>query len=112
MIHASTRGARHGWLRHALANQLPFRTSGALKGDAGQPATWGQLYGDDLERIKADRGRIRYHVMSYATPIAWVTDDGTVYRVKGKFSMTTSHHMGHLYALEMGTTGPRTYDHA
>lgn len=55
---------------------------------------WGhRLFGDDKDAWDRDantRGRMTYVVKSYATPIAWVLNDGTVYVTSGSFSTTTS----------------------
>ena len=42
---------------------------------------------------------IAYIVVSYTTPIAWVTASGRVHIVAQKFSVTTSRHQGGLYLL-------------
>lgn len=104
MIRAAIRGAGYANLQHALANRLPFRTSGSLSGDTREVGQYGffesgYLRGADLDRFKADRDRITYIVRSYATPIAWVTADGDAYKVAQKFSVTTSRHQGTLYNL-------------
>ena len=98
-IKASTYGANRKHLSHALRNLIPFKTSGALSGHASWHNS-GQLTGDELERYFAavDTG-FRYVVTSYETPIAWVTNDGEVYRVARKFSATTSRHQGTLWEL-------------
>lgn len=83
-----------------------FRTSGALYGESCSLGSFdrGRLYGEDLERFYADCGNIRYVVMSYATPIAWwvpptATEVGGWYKVKGKFSVTTTKHQSNLYKI-------------
>lgn len=103
MIRAAIRGAGYENLRHALANRLPFRTSGALSGDTREVGQYGffesgYLRGADLDRFREDRDSIVYIVRSYATPIAWVTADGTVYKVAQKFSVTTGRHQSAVRA--------------
>ena len=83
----------------AIGQHKAFTTSGALM---ATHETWrgtGRLHGEDQAQWWADVNRITYVVYSYATPIAWVTSDGTVYKVKAKFSVTTSKHQGQLYWL-------------
>ena len=99
MIHAGTRGAGRERLNHALENELPFKTSGSLSGDT-YIVTYGQLNHEEIAQLEADREiGIRYFVISYKTPIAWVRNDGKIYCVKQHFSVTTSKHQGHLYKL-------------
>ena len=98
-IEAGIHGAGRKNLSHALRNLIPFKTSGALNGHEN----WfdsGRLTGDELERYfdAVDAG-FRYVVTSYDTPIAWVTNDGEVYTVARKFSVTTSKHQGTLWEL-------------
>lgn len=64
------------------------------------PVLAGRLQGADLEAFNRDNGSITYVVWSYATPIAWVTDDSRVHKVAQRFSVTTSKHQGKLYLLE------------
>lgn len=49
----------------------------------------GQLSGDDLKAFRAIQGEA-YVVKSYNTPIAWITEDGTVTIPDTKYSATTS----------------------
>lgn len=49
----------------------------------------GQLSGDDLSAFRAVQGSV-YVVKSYNTPIAWVTEDGTVTIPDTRYSATTS----------------------
>jgi hypothetical protein len=90
----------------AIGRHETFETYGALRGERRDPSVnrfsvWdsGRLSGNDLDRFREDLPGIVYIVFSYATPIAWVNEDGTVHRVGQKFSMTTSHHQGRLYLL-------------
>ncbi len=104
MIRAAIRGAGYDNLKRALRERLPFRTSGSLSGETrevvGQYGFFeaGYLRGADLDRFEADRDRITYIVRSYLTPIAWVTEDGTVHNVAQKFSVTTSRHQSEVRA--------------
>lgn len=92
----------------AIARHETFKTYGALSAcrveDANAQAIAfdysGRLTGEDLKRFMQDRPNLAYVVRSYATPIAWVTKRGEVYRVKQKFSVTTSQHQGRCYMLE------------
>lgn len=80
----------------------PFETAGALRGypaDEGieEPLPCGhRLSGEDLARWHADAWKIVYVVVSYSTPIAWMTCEPFQkeewYLVKEKFSPTTSKH--------------------
>jgi hypothetical protein len=103
IVRASTRGAGYGKLMLALNHRRTFRTSGALSGqayvpDAARYASVGQLRGDELAKFRAERAGATFIVFSYSTPIAWEVD-GKVYVVSQRFSMTTSHHQGKLWAL-------------
>lgn len=84
----------------AIRDREPFKTYGALKATSQSVGRWdsGRLTGDDHDRFRADMATITYVVWSYNTPIAWVAN-GVPYRVRQKFSMTTSHHQGKLYLL-------------
>jgi hypothetical protein len=75
----------------AIAYREPFQAS-ALSGENGPTYHAGRLYGEDLEQFRADRDSIVYTVMSYATPIAWVRQDGSAHIVAQRFSVTTSKH--------------------
>ena len=98
-ITAGIRGAGRKNLSHALRSLIPFKTSGALSGRENCYNS-GRLTGEDLERFNQDsRAGFRYVVTSYDTPIAWVTNDGEVYRVARKFSTTTSKHQCTLWEL-------------
>lgn len=92
----TTRGPR---VAQAIANREPFTTSGALRGTTYNHEGSGRLQGPDLEAWYADVNGIVYVVYSYATPIAWVTEDGRVHKVAQRFSVTTSKHQGTLYML-------------
>lgn len=84
----------------AIGNREEFITHGALKATRHMGyADSGRLTGSDLDAFKRDQGSLSYVVWSYATPIAWVTDDSRVHIVGQKFSRTTSQHQGKLYLL-------------
>lgn len=107
IIRAGIRGDGYARLQYALSNRLPFTTSGAFTGATRDVRRHvlcgffepGYLADEDLARFRADKDRIVYVVRSYDTPIAWVLDDGTVYRVGQRFSVTTSRHQSTLYLL-------------
>jgi hypothetical protein len=83
-----------------IRDREPFETYGALSGTRCHGYTSsGRLAGDDLEAFNRDNGSITYVVWSYATPIAWVTDDSRIHKVAQRFSRTTSVHQGKLYLL-------------
>lgn len=99
MIRAATRGRGRAFLSTAIETRQPFRTSGALRGDdhaTADPPQSGWLGEEDYIRFVKDSPKITYWVTSYNTPIYWVTYDGVAYRVKQKFSATTSKHQGML----------------
>ena len=105
-IEAGIHGAGRKNLSHALRNLIPFKTSGSLSGRETCYNS-GRLTGEDLERFNRDsRVGFRYVVTSYATPIAWVTTDGEIYRVAQKFSVTTSKHQSKLWELGLVALPP------
>jgi hypothetical protein len=96
----------------AIGNRQPFTTSGSLCAktygqvnpvtsirEGAGPWDCGRLSESERDAWNADMSQIVYVVYSYATPIAWVTADGSVHRVAQKFSVTTSKHQGNLYLL-------------
>jgi hypothetical protein len=88
----------------AIGRHEAFQTHGALRAERRDGygfSSWdsGLLQGEDLEKFREEVHDIVYVVFSYATPIAWVKADGETYKVKQKFSMTTSQHQGKLYLL-------------
>lgn len=90
--------ARKPFKGNSMTGEVIDRTDfansvGVLFSDAGR------LNFDEGNRFRADFAHIVYVVRSYATPIAWVLDDGTTYKVGQKFSVTTSKHQGKLYSL-------------
>lgn len=85
----------------AIRDREEFDTYGALRARKVASGSYGQLSGADLERFLSDflsDAGIEYIVYSYSTPIAWVSN-GTPYRVKARFSVTTSKHQSKLYLL-------------
>lgn len=56
------------------------------------PFQVGKLNQDMVEKFRADEAEpgIRFVVLSYATPIGWVTEDGVKFVVPQHFSQTTS----------------------
>lgn len=104
MIQAATHGKGRDNLRKALSEHLPFKTSGALRGEQVNGIVYaasvkGQLNDAEDRQFFIDAHDIVYVVYSYDTPIAWVKRDGTVHIVDQKFSVTTSKHQGNLYLL-------------
>ena len=80
-------------------------SSGTLRGIKNpQAIPVGKL--DETERNKlrvdSDVAGIHYVIVSYHTPILWVTKTGWVHRVRQSFSQTTSKHMGLLYKVPEG----------
>jgi hypothetical protein len=73
----------------AISRCETFRAS-ALSATLEVPGA-GRLDGADRERFDADRDVIVYAVMSYGTPIAWLTPRGW-HVVTQRFSVTTSRH--------------------
>lgn len=85
----------------ALALRMPYKTHGAMQAVDGYflpfghrlPEQWAEQYRRDGAH------RIIYTVLSYATPIAWVLESGEIRIPDEKYSVTTTAHQGHLYAL-------------
>jgi hypothetical protein len=75
-----------------LAQRVPFTTRGGLSALCSPPAETGRLPTEWVERYRADEPRIVYVVLSYATPIAWIRDDGEVIIPDCRFTLTTSRH--------------------
>lgn len=87
--------------REALVNRTPFTTYGGLSATYRSRLPFGhRLPAEWVQRYKERYDHIAYVVWSYATPIAWVYDDGRVVKVDHKWSMTTTKHQGMLYALD------------
>lgn len=75
-----------------LANRIPFRTNGSLRAVAGAVGETGRLPLEWQDRYRADRDVIVYTVVSYETPIAWVTEAGAVEIPDAGYSLTTNRH--------------------
>lgn len=105
MLRAATYGNGRATLDKALSEHLPFRTSGSLRGEKWDRSMverrdLGALNTEEGNRFMVDfLAGIAYVVWSYETPIAWVRQDGVVYRVAQRFSVTTSKHQGMMYRL-------------
>lgn len=94
----TTRGPK---VAMAIRDRKPFTTHGALRGGALRYLGSGRLRGDDVLQWSADYEYIDYVVYSYATPIAWhVASEDRWYKVKAKFTLTTTQHQGNLYLVE------------
>lgn len=74
-----------------LRAREPFKTSGSLCAVEGATSETGRMDYDDAAAYKADAAanKIAYTVISYATPIAWVTTDGEVKIPAADYSPTT-----------------------
>lgn len=78
-----------------IAKREPFHNSTrSLTGATYSLGKTGKLRNPELERFYSDVNDIVYVVYSYDTPIWWELSDGSKYRVKQKFSATTSRHSG------------------
>lgn len=78
-----------------LANRRPFEGN-SMRAVAGAVTSVGHLpepYAGQYKRL-ADAGQIAYTVISYATPIAWVTTGGTVIVPDVRYSVTTLRQQG------------------
>jgi hypothetical protein len=75
-----------------LAQRAEFRTRGSLAAVRRAPDETGRLPAEWVERYRADAPNIVYVVLSYATPIAWVRDDGQVIIPECSYSLTTTRH--------------------
>lgn len=91
--------ATHGKARtstiRALGNREPFKRNGFnMRGESGATFLKGYLpdaYWEQYSTL-ASNGMITYTVLSYNTPIAWVTVSGTVVIPDVSYSATTTHH--------------------
>lgn len=93
--------ATHGRARNltisALQNREPFKRSGfAMTGVEGASASTGRMPHAEAElyKLHASCDEISYTVLSYATPIAYVTKDGKAHVPAVSYSPTTSGHQG------------------
>ena len=84
--------------REAIAAHEDFTNSGGSMRGVTKPITIGRGELNDAEYetlcSHIDTFGIAYVVYSYETPIAWILNDGSKYRVEQWFSRTTSKHMG------------------
>lgn len=72
-----------------IANLRPFR-GGSWHGQDGPSNDTGRLPREWVEQFRQDQNKIIYAVYSYATPIAWVTEDGTATIPDVSYSRTTT----------------------
>lgn len=92
--------ATHGKARERtikdLSNLKPFKRAGFAMSavEGGMTQGTGQMPEPYAEQFKTlrDAGLLAYVVMSYVTPIAWVTTGGQTIIPDVSYSMTTSHH--------------------
>ena len=75
-----------------IARRKAFRAS-ALSAIAGSVNDTGDLPGEWAERYREDAPV--YTVLSYSTPIAWVTSSGEAVLPGLRYSVTTSRHQHH-----------------
>lgn len=80
-----------------IRNLVPFTNQGKTFYGQKFSSGGGLLNPEEHQVFYIDLDIIEYIVYSYHTPIAWVTKDGTKYRVKQKFSSTTSKHQAIVY---------------
>lgn len=72
-----------------LERREPFEAShlsairGAVTDTAYPPDEWAERYAED---------EVTYTVLSYRTPIAWVTEDGEIVQPPVRYSVTTTNH--------------------
>lgn len=91
--------ATHGRAREltisALSNRKAFKRSGfAMQGVEGAVSGTGRMPAGsaNMYRANAEVDMVAYTVVSYGTPIAWVTREGMVIIPDAKYSVTTTHH--------------------
>ena len=91
--------ARHDYSPEIAKRQV-ISTRSALSATTS-PCTTGRLLGTALDVFYATRNSLVYAVLSYDTPIAWVSetpDQVTWYIVADHFSPTTSRHQSQVIA--------------
>lgn len=93
--------ATHGKAREATLEALRTRTPFKRSGFAMQAVEGGTLTLDRLGEpyrhqyvVLREAQQIAYTVLSYSTPIAWVTTGGTIVIPDETYSRTTTHHQG------------------
>lgn len=114
-----------GWRRNNLEHRWMIReresfknAQGSLEGlyvDGMTEEDAHGLVGDDLDRFLDDAPLIAYVVLSYSTPIHWMTIDGDDYTIERPPSKTTAGHRnlcpGYAPTREPGwTRAPRDED--
>ncbi|MFI6512895.1 hypothetical protein ACIBCT_35300 [Streptosporangium sp. NPDC050855] len=95
-IQVGTHGKGLRALIEALETCTPFKTAGAFQAMAGVPSGTGRMPKDERERFETDRPQITYTVLSYATPIAWVLENGETYVSDTYYSPTTTKHQSRV----------------
>lgn len=104
----AVRGKTRDMVIAALSERKPFKTSGSLRAIAGAADSTGRMEGLAALEYSGDRlnDKIAYTVISYATPIAWVTTDGTVKIPADRYSATTTQQQNlcQTYLVEPGGT--------
>jgi hypothetical protein len=86
-----------------IRDREPFETFGSFYADNTSGYVYsGHLRGYDLEVLSKHRseGTITYVVWSYATPIAWWSEEFGWHKVRQTFSVTSSKHQGRLYLID------------
>ncbi|MFI6495974.1 hypothetical protein [Nonomuraea typhae] len=101
-IRVTTYGKGYRALIDALETCTPFKTSGALQAMAGVPYGTGRMPEDEVKRFEAVRAQIKYTVLSYATPIAWVLESGEAYVSRTSYSQSTTRHQSTVSAYLNG----------
>jgi hypothetical protein len=93
-----------------IAARKPFRGSNTAGVDAtGRTVDTGHLPREWVQRLRSKP--VTYVVFSYATPIAWVHEDGEVVIPDVKYSVSTSQHQGaarYGFRFEYGQTSSRS----
>lgn len=84
-----------------LAAEWQEFDAGNLRGVAGAPVNTGLLTEEALRQYVSDgaANRIVYTVVSYRTPIAWVRDDGRVFKPDVFYGAATTRHQNLLKFL-------------
>lgn len=86
----------------ALQTRTPFARKGySMQGVEGAVSSTGRMPSGSagMYRANAEADMIAYTVLSYSTPIAWVTREGTVIIPETKYSQTTTQQQSlcHVY---------------
>lgn len=83
-----------------LARCEPF-VGNSLRGEAGGPTWWGvapAYVREQYDRLRLCHGDVTYTVYSYATPVAFVFGDGSIWVPGVRYSVTTSKGQGYCRA--------------